>query len=246
MKTQLIQTTTLPDRDREKMYALLTAHFKGVKPEVFEEDLSRKNYVILIKDPQSNQLKGFSTLLFYQTQLREETIGVVYSGDTIMDPSAWSSSALSRAWIAAVKQLSAKCNRNKLYWLLISSGYRTYRFLPVFWQEFFPRYDVPTPAKTRALIDFLANRQFENYYNPQAGIVRFPHPHALREGLRGIPSERLKDPHIAFFQAQNPGHLQGDELVCLAEICEENLTRAGRRMWFADSFKLETSLPMSA
>ena len=37
-------------------------------------------------------------------------------------------------------------------------------------------------------------------------------------------------PHIAFFLATNPGHVRGDELVCLTELCDENLTRAGRRM----------------
>ncbi|MFH7029318.1 MAG: hypothetical protein ACHBN1_28975 [Heteroscytonema crispum UTEX LB 1556] len=56
----------------------------------------------------------------------------------------------------------------------------------------------------------------------------------LRGCLKGIPQERLQDPHIQFFALHNPGHLQGDELVCLTEICEENLTPAGKRMWFAD------------
>jgi hypothetical protein len=51
--------------------------------------------------------------------------------------------------------------------------------------------------------------------------------------LCGIPQERLKDSHIRFFQTKNSGYEQGDELVCLTEIKEENLTPAGRRMWFA-------------
>lgn len=246
MKTQLIPTQRLLPFERDRMYALLNTHFEGVRREVFDADLNQKNWVILIKDEASDQLKGFSTLLIYETQLEGETFSVVYSGDTIMDPSAWSSSALSRAWISAVKQLGSQSRGGKLYWLLISSGYRTYRFLPVFWKEFYPRYDAPTPPTTQALIDFLARNQFGQYYDQQAGIVRFPYPHALREGLRGIPSERLKDSHIAFFEHRNPGHLQGDELVCLAEISEENLTKAGRRMWFADAFEREPLLAMTA
>ena len=43
--------------------------------------------------------------------------------------------------------------------------------------------------------------------------------------------ERLQsDPHVAFFAARNPGHERGDELVCLCELGDDNLTPAGRRM----------------
>jgi hypothetical protein len=36
---------------------------------------------------------------------------------------------------------------------------------------------------------------------------------------------------VAFFLEKNPGHGQGDELVCLAEVSPTNLTRAGLRLW---------------
>lgn len=215
------------------MYSLLSTHFEGVKREVFEADLNEKNWVILLEDEDSNTLKGFSTLLMYETEFEGEIKSVVYSGDTIMDPSAWSSSVLSRTWIASVNKLRFEYPQGKLYWLLICSGYRTYRFLPIFWQEFYPRHDASTPNRTEKLIEFLARDRFGKCYDEKAGVVRFPHPHVLREELRGIPSEQLIDPHIRFFKTQNPGHIQGDELVCLTEICEENLTPAGRRMWFA-------------
>jgi hypothetical protein len=45
-----------------------------------------------------------------------------------------------------------------------------------------------------------------------------------------IDAQRLADPHVAYFQAANPGHARGDELACLAELALENLTPAGRRM----------------
>jgi hypothetical protein len=52
-------------------------------------------------------------------------------------------------------------------------------------------------------------------------------------GLRGIPERRLRDEHVAFFAQRNPGHENGDELVCLTELEYENLTAAGKRMWDA-------------
>jgi len=235
MNSKLISTRDLSVLDVEEMFLLLSNHFQGVRRDVFNNDLDNKNWVILIKDEQTNQLKGFSTLLMYDTCFEGENISIVFSGDTIVDPSAWSSSALSTGWISSINKLRNKYCKGKLYWLLISGGYRTYRFLPLFWKEFYPRYDKITPEGILCLMQDLAAKRFGENYDIKSGVVRFSHPHVLRDELRGIPSQRLRDPHIKFFDTLNPGHINGDELVCFTEICEENLTRAGRRMWSANT-----------
>lgn len=240
MNSQLISTEELSHLDVKDMFILLNKHFSGVKRDVFNNDLDSKNWVILIKDEETNELKGFSTLLMYETIFKGETISIVFSGDTIVDPSAWSSSALSTSWISSINKLRREYCKGKLYWLLISGGYRTYRFLPLFWKEFYPRYNTPTPEHICQLMQDLAVKRFGENYDIKTGIVSFPHPHVLRDGLRGIPVERLRDPHIKFFQTLNPGHINGDELVCFTEICEDNLTRAGRRVWFSSTNSLDT------
>ena len=232
MYTERVATAELSAVDKAAMYDLLSHHFEGVAPAVFETDLSLKNWALLLKD-ENHTLQGFSTMLMYDIAFEGELITVVYSGDTIMDPSAWSSSVLSQAWVAAVNELKTHYKGAKLYWLLISSGFRTYRFLPTFWQTFYPRHDQAMPADIRRLMQFLSRRQFGEWYDEGAGVVRFPSPQRLKGNLNGIPAERLRNPHVRFFAEHNPKASEGDELVCLTEICEENLTRAGRRMWFA-------------
>ena len=46
------------------------------------------------------------------------------------------------------------------------------------------------------------------------------HPRQVVAKLAEIDAGRLRDPHVAFFQKMNPGHLRGDELVCLPEEFE--------------------------
>lgn len=242
MKSQLVPVAELSAGDRAEMFHLLQQHFAGVRIDVFQADLNEKNWALLLRDS-TGELKGFSTLLFYTiapTPLShdlsgEAPIGIVYSGDTIMDPSAWSSMALARSWIEAINTLKTRYTTGKLYWFLIVSGYRTYRFLPTFWREFYPRYDAPTPPDVQCLMNRLAWEKFGDRYDAPSGIIRLDHPQSLRDPLAGIPEDRLSDPHVQFFQAKNPGYERGDELVCLTEICEDNLTRAGRRMWAAMS-----------
>ncbi|MFL6194161.1 MAG: hypothetical protein ACJ75H_08315 [Thermoanaerobaculia bacterium] len=210
------------------MRSLLAAHFRGVTPERFAADLAEKDWVLLLEDEAG--LRGFSTLRIYATRgPAGEPLTVVYSGDTIVEPGAWSTAALPKSWIAAVRALRERHPEGRLIWLLLTSGFRTYRFLPVFWRDFWPRHDAPMPPEVRALRDHLARERFGGLY--QDGIVRFPQPQVLREGLDEVPEGRLRDPHVAFFLEANPGWAKGDELVCLTELAETNLTPAGRRMW---------------
>ncbi|BAY21212.1 hypothetical protein NIES2100_09620 [Calothrix sp. NIES-2100] len=235
MKSWLVPVQKLQPSDRIAMYALLSNHFQGVTWEGFQADLERKNWALLLREDITNTLKGFSTLMLRPTTFKGERITVVYSGDTIVDPSAWSSTALPRTWIAAVNFLREYYTENKLYWLLICSGFRTYRFLPTFWQDFYPRYDTATPGDVANLMATLAQEYYGNAYEAASGIVRFQNPQILREGLIEIPTGRQSNPHIQFFEQKNPDYRQGDELVCLTEISYDNLTRAGQRMWHSES-----------
>lgn len=212
------------------MYALLERQFHGISWRGFRDDLDDKNWVILLRD--GSGLAGFSTLRFYDAVHAGERISVVCSGDTVVDRAAWSaSSALSCYWIGAVNHLRRSYATGRTYWLLIVSGYRTYRFLPVYWRRFHPRHDQTTPDATARLMRVLAVERFGDRYEPAAGIVRFPQPQTLRGEFRGIPEARRDDPHVAFFARRNPGHLAGDELVCLTELSYGNLTEAGKKMW---------------
>jgi hypothetical protein len=90
--------------------------------------------------------------------------------------------------------------------------------------------EVPTPPHVRDLLDTFGTQRFGDEYLADLGIVRFRNPTPLRRGVAEITEERLRDPRIAFFARMNPGHTQGDELACIAELSRANLTRAGLRM----------------
>jgi len=222
----LLPRAALSRTQRDEMFALLSRHFDGVTREQFERDLAEKNWVVEIR--RDARLLGFSTLLVCDAEFDGRVLTAIYSGDTIVEPEAWGSPALARTWIAAVNHLRADFPSRPCYWLLLTSGFRTYRFLPVFWREFFPRHDAH--PHTRRLLDHLARARYGDCFDAASGIVRFPKPQRLRGQLRDVPAGRAADADIAFFLARNPGHADGDELACLTEISEANLTPAGRRM----------------
>ena len=225
---RLVPRAEVTAAQKSEMFELLAQHFDGVTPEQFVRDLAEKNLTLLLR--RGETLVGFSTLLAYPADFEGTAVNVIYSGDTIVTPEAWGTMALPRAWVAGVESLRATLPPVRCFWLLLTSGFRTYRFLPVFWREFFPRFDAPTQSERQRLLGQLAAERFGAQFEARAGIVRFPYPQRLRAGLDEVPPGRGKDPHIAFFLSRNPGHANGDELVCLTELCSENLTAAGHRM----------------
>ncbi len=226
---RLVSRAELAPGKIRQLFELLAQNFTGVDFQTFQADLQEKNWVVLLEDA-AGGLHGFSTLLICATRTNGRPLTVVHSGDTIVEPSAWGSSALPRAWIQSVYQLRRDYPEGDLYWLLLTSGFRTYRFMSVFWRRFYPRYDESTPAAEQTLIDALSLERFGAKYHREIGVVRFSKPQVLRAELLIVPEGRYSDQHVRFFMERNPGYIAGDELVCLASLDQENLTPAGRRM----------------
>ena len=59
-----------------------------------------------------------------------------------------------------MNRLRADYANGPYYWLLITSGFRTYRLLSTFWQRFTPRHDTQTSPHQKRLLDALAAERF--------------------------------------------------------------------------------------
>jgi len=219
----------------DEMGQLFAEHYELACLEDFRHDLVEKDQVVLLREAGSGILQGFSTLAVYTNNVMGREVGVVYSGDTIIRPAFWGTPALPSVWIQHVLALAAQLPQ-PVYWLLISSGYKSYRFLPVFYREYYPRVNCPTPPEVQTVMDQLACERFGEQYDPSIGIVRFTHGGTpLRPGIADVNQERQRNPHIRFFLERNPGHAQGEELLCLTQISWRNLTSAGQRMATLDT-----------
>ena len=201
------------------MYGLISRYFAEFDRQQFESDLAEKDDVVVIRV--DDEVVGFSTMQLSEERVNGEDIQVLFSGDTIIDTRYWDTHELQRCFA----ERAARAMRESdlpLYWLLICGGYRTYRYLPIFFEEFWPRHDRATPAETQVLMDALAGKRFGSAY--QQGVVIESNGY-LSEGVSPIEEKQLKNPHVAFFNETNPGHIRGHELVCLTRFSEDNMKR---------------------
>ena len=224
LASELVPVGDLGDDRIRCMYGLLERHYGNTTWAGFLEDLREKTWVILLHD--AGELAGFSTQMLLETAFEDERFHVVFSGDTIIDPAHWGSPELQSAFARLLHGIHLDQPGRRLFWFLISKGFRTYRILPIYFREFYPCHSSETPAWNRRFLDHLARSRYPEAYLPEKGILDFNgHSQYLKPPLSGIPSGKLEtNPHIRFFARANPGYGRGDELACLAEFSRDNLT----------------------
>ena len=228
LQATTISVRQLPRDAANDMLKLMQAHYEGVCEPQFRADLQAKEWVILLRE--NGCLRGFSTQVTFNHTLAGREVRILFSGDTIIDKSCWGSLALPVAWGRLMLSLLAADPAHELFWLLTSKGYKTYRFLPVFFQRFYPCFESGPAPFEKALLESVSVAKFGDRFDPTAGVLRAnPGAQRLREGIADLDPRRLRDPHVAFFQKSNPGHASGDELVCLARCHPDNLIPYIRR-----------------
>jgi hypothetical protein len=224
LQSDILTVAQLSGGDIQDMFALMQASYHNVYWEVFKRDLAAKDWVIVIRDPGKQRIKGFSTLQVFLQDFQGQTCQVAFSGDTIIAPDCWGSLRLPVAFGTLMLSIKNADPSVPLYWMLITKGIRTYRVLPVFFKRFYPRYDQTTPEHMRRFMQVLGERKYPQHYQTSGIIAAEASGQCLRRELSGEDGVLARqDPHVQFFLEQNPGHGQGDELLCLAEFSWENL-----------------------
>jgi hypothetical protein len=223
MFSEIVPAMRLTTSDRRKLYELLERHYEHVSWVQFEADLLEKDAVIVLRDA-SGLPCGFSTQKVMYITADGLAVRAIFSGDTIIDPNHWGEQELGRAWCRYVGQVRAVDPETPLYWFLISKGYRTYLYLPVFFKTYYPACAWPTPAAEQRILNALASAKFPEDYDAERGLVVFQESRGnLKPELAAVPPHRLKNQHVQFFLSCNPTYSKGTELVCLAEISPENM-----------------------
>ncbi|WP_420127463.1 hypothetical protein [Longimicrobium sp.] len=212
-------------RTRNAAFALFRAHYEGADQARFERDLGEKQRVILLRD-HGGALRGFSTVLYRDVRVGARNATMVFSGDTVIDRSCWGQKRLQSAFAGLLFRLKLRHPDRPLYWFLISKGWRTYLLMANHFPRAVPRWDLAEPPELRAALDLFATERFGAEYDAAAGIVRYATPHErVRDGVAPVEGDLLANPHIRFFVERNPGHADGEELACLAQIRMRDLAR---------------------
>jgi len=182
IRRKLISINDLTTGQKDRMFRLMDEHYNNVRRETFERDLREKQYVILLECTETSRIEGFSTQMTYPFNLNGEKYLILYSGDTIISRNQWGSLELPKAFGELMLSLIKGHPEKRIFWFLITKGVRTFRFLPVFLKDFYPRYDSEPESELKVLRDALATDKFGESFDGKSGVVHVQgHAQPLKE-----------------------------------------------------------------
>jgi hypothetical protein len=230
MRTEIIALAELTPTLTEQMYRLYSFYYEQTNERQFLDDLKRKNYILLLwsTDIGEKSLVGFSTQALIDFEFQGKIERAIFSGDTIIDHRFWGDQALPKAFCEFAAMLKSSRPDVALFWLLISKGHRTYRYLNAFAHSYFPHPELADDALLRERSALVATLLFGTKFEATSGIVKFSGDAAFLKPQWHIEPTRVTSSGksakaIQYFEALNPGFQRGDELVCITELSNHNL-----------------------
>jgi hypothetical protein len=225
VKVTVARPEALSEADLDELFSLFRSAFQADRSG-FESDLREKEQILRVHG--EGGLQAFSTL---KTLRPSKGVRLFFSGDTYAGPEVRMGHKLPSLWARFVYREVPKEEGVEDYWLLLCSGYRTYRILPTFFLRWAPGLE-PDEELLR-LRDRWAGHMFKERFRD--GVVQPQWPTPLHQPE---PPARLRnDPHVNFFLQSNPGYREGCELVCLVPLSAHNLRPAGRRLALASDIR---------
>jgi hypothetical protein len=222
LEAKVVPVAELTADTRNAMFRLMNDYYLNVTAANFNADLDQKQNAIILSD--EGQIRGFSTWVLSPLVFENRRMNIIFSGDTIIEKEYWGTMVLPIAWGRLMLRAFHADPDAPLYWLLTSKGYKTYRYLPVFFKEFHPNPGSITDGFDKRLANYLGTQKYKGHFDAERGIVRANGDgQRLRPGVADPDEAHLKDEFVRFFVEANPRADSGDELLCLARCHPDNL-----------------------
>ncbi len=202
--SQTKKVAACSEYEKETFYQLLCHEFIGVSWHDFTRDFREKDAVMILrKEHSEGQIVGWSTLMVLTLAVPGREVRGIFSGDTAVLPEYRNSTGLGVELSSYFMQVYKQFPRHEVYYILISKGWRTYKILPFFFKEFAPRYDRPTSAEDKAVIDAFGQKKYPQHYQTASGVVTFSPQRVRPESIDAVPAKM--DAHTRLFPEQQSG-----------------------------------------
>ena len=226
---QLIEVKDINDKQRQRMFELMVDSYNKVKEDNFLIDLNKKNWAGIISD-EDELVQGFTTFAINPGGSGTDSYHVLFSGDTIIAHEYWGSQVMMKGWCRAVGSIIAADPHKKWYWYLLSKGHRTYMYLPLFFEKYYPNPDSEDDnLSLQRIAAAISPKIFGDDWKPNEGIIRFEHSQGeLKPEWVSATFQKKGSKYAQYFLERNPHFHQGEELVCIAPIYPENMKRSAK------------------
>ena len=207
---------------------VLTQEFFDVEREYAEAELRGRQSIALFH--MNDALLGMVSLDVFDADFRGRRVSVISTAHVLLRENWRGRNLLQKLGFRTFLRERLRHPFRPIYWFFDTFSYKSYLLLPKNFATFWPRHEQPTPEPQAALIDSLASKVYGPAWRPELGIVARSGQKRMRETAAPLILARDSDPHLQFYARANPGHAEGDMLVCLCPLSLRNWASLARNL----------------
>ena len=225
---EVLPTAAIQSRTWDEIWEL-TREFYDTQRSYAEGRLQQQRETVLFRTRSDQALVGMASVNVAPIIFRGRKLIVIHTSHVLLRERYRGLNLLQQSGFRAFLRTRLRFPLRPIYWFFDTFSYKSYLLLPRNFRDFWPRPDRPTPEPERALINELASHYYGSDWRPEQGIVERSGHKKLRAGTAPLEHSDSTNLNLAFFARANPGHAEGDMLVCLCPLSLPNWISLGMR-----------------
>ena len=215
-KNQLIRKSELLEQDITQMYQLMDSFYENINPKEFLRTLAEKDYIFLVRNPYG-AIKAFTTMQLFSIPGKKLKAQGILIGDIISNQNfVWEKNLI---WESLVRLERIPTRYFERYVFLACKDYWTYHVFEDSFYRCYPSEDLDTPIYMKKLMNVFGEYYSNGEYEVTSGIIKYGcFPRKIKKSRLKMMEDVIKADPDDCFLVRNPGFLDGDALVCVAEL----------------------------
>ena len=198
----------------------LTHEFYDVEREYSETELSKRQRIALFR--MNGVLLGMAAIDVVPAEFRGRRLIALYTSHVLIRENWRGRNLIQKLGLRTFLATRLQHPTRSIYWFFDTFSYKSYLLLTRNFRQFWPRYEEPTPEACGALIDQLATQIYGPAWRPARGVAVRSGQKRLRATAAPLQLGPDAAPELEFFARSNPGHAEGDMLICLCPLTAAN------------------------
>ncbi len=227
IETLVCATNTISPAQWEEIWTL-TKEFYDVERDYACAELGKRQSIALFR--MNGALLGMAAIDVHRNEFRGRRVIAIATSNVLIRENWRGRNLVQKLGFRTFLATRLRHPFRPIYWFFDSFSYKSYLLLPRNFRTWWPRFDEPTPEPVAALMDELATRGYGPAWRPARGIVVRSGQKRMLATAAPLNLTADSDPNLRFFATANPGHAEGDMLVCLCPLTLGNWLTLARRV----------------
>ncbi len=208
----------------------VTSRYVDTDKQIFEEKLRALPEVGLWR-VRNGPLIGLVSFQVHPVEWAGRTSTIIFTSSVVIEERYRKRGLVIKTGLRILLREKLRRPWRPAFWFFDTFSYKSYLLLPRNLREFWPRREHPTPPEVARFIHHLAQPRYGGDWNQATGVVNSSGKKRLLPTTAPLDVATLADPDVRFFDTANPGHRDGDMLVCIAPLTAGNLLGAALRIF---------------